>query len=166
MAKRIFALPKPLGMLFALVIIVVLGTAGFGKRSHAQENQNSARQSRNGDDAEIRVLPVQGNVYMLVSAGGNITVQAGNQGILLVDTGLAPMSDKVFAAIRTISDKPIRYIINTSIDPPSTGGNENIAKRGSTIAGGNVVGTIGTSAGEGATVIGFQTILDRMSAPT
>jgi len=42
------------------------------------------------------------------SAGGNITVQAGKEGILLVDTGLSPMSDKVFAAIRTISDKPLR----------------------------------------------------------
>ena len=166
MVKRIFVLPKPLGVIFVLAITVVLGTAGLGKLSLAQENQNGARQSRNGDDAEIHVLPVQGNVYMLAGAGGNITVQAGKEGILLVDTGLAPMSDKIFAAIRTISDKPIRYIINTSVDAPSTGGNESIAKRGSTIAGGNVVGTIGASAGEGATVIAFQTILDRMSAPT
>ncbi len=166
MVKRIFVFPKPLGAIFVLAITVVLGTAGLGKLSLAQENQNGARQSRNGDDSEIHVLPVQGNVYMLAAASGNITVQAGKEGILLVDTGLAPMSDKIFAAIRTISDKPIRYIINTSVDAPSTGGNESIAKRGSTIAGGNVVGTIGASAGEGATVIAFQTILDRMSAPT
>ena len=166
MVKRIFVLPQPAGVIFVLVVIVVLGTAGLGKLSRAQENQNGPRQSRNGDDAEIHVLPVQGNVYMLVGAGGNITVQAGKEGILLVDTGLAPMSDKVFAAIRTISDKPFRYIINTSVDSFSTGGNESIAKRGSTIAGGNVVGTIGASAGEGATVIAFQAILDRMSAPT
>jgi glyoxylase-like metal-dependent hydrolase (beta-lactamase superfamily II) len=166
MVKRIFVLPKPLGVIFVLVVSAVLGTAGLGKLSHAHENQSGAQQNRNGDDAEIHVLPVQGNVYMLVGAGGNITVQAGKEGILLVDTGLAPMSDKVFAAIRTISDKPVRYIINTSVDPLSTGGNESIAKRGSTIAGGNVVGTIGASAGEGATVIAFQTILERMSAPT
>ena len=152
--------------IFVLVVIIVLGTAGLGKLSRAQINQNGPQQTRNGDDAEIHVLPVQGNVYMLAGAGGNITVQAGKEGILLVDTGLAPMSDKVFAAIRTISDKPFRYIINTSVDSFSTGGNESIAKRGSTIAGGNVVGTIGASAGEGATVIAFQTILDRMSAPT
>jgi glyoxylase-like metal-dependent hydrolase (beta-lactamase superfamily II) len=166
MVKKIFALPKPLGVIFVLAISAVFGTAGLGKLSRAQENQSGAQQSRNGDDAEIHVLPVQGNVYMLVGAGGNITVQADKEGILLVDTGLAPMSDKVYAAIRTISDKPIRYIINTSVDPHATGGNESIAKRGSTIAGGNVVGTIGASAGEGATVIAFQTILDRMSAPT
>jgi glyoxylase-like metal-dependent hydrolase (beta-lactamase superfamily II) len=166
MVKRRFVLSKPLGVIPVLAITVVLGTAGLGKLSHAQENHSGAQQSRNGDDAEIHVLPVQGNVYMLAGAGGNITVQAGKEGILLVDTGPASMSDKVFAAIRTISDKPIRYIINTSVDPSSTGGNESIAKRGSTIAGGNVVGTIGASAGEGATVIAFQAILDRMSAPT
>ena len=166
MLKGIFVPPKPLGVIFALAGTVVLGTAGLGTLSLAQGNQKGAQQIRNGDDAEIHVLPVQGNVYMLAGAGGNITVQAGKEGILLVDTGPAPMSDKIFAAIRTISDKPIRYIINTSVDPSSTGGNENIAKRGSTIAGGNVVGTIGASAGEGATVIAFQTILDRMSAPT
>ena len=166
MLKGIFVPPKPLGVIFVLAGTVVLGTAGLGTRSLAQENQKGAQQIRNGDDAEIHVLPVQGNVYMLAGASGNITVQAGKEGILLVDTGPAPMSDKIFAAIRTISDKPIRYIINTSVDPSSTGGNESIAKRGSTIAGGNVVGTIGASAGEGATVIAFQTILDRMSAPT
>src|SRR5467141_1970816 len=115
----------------------------------------SANAQENLPNVQVYVLPVQGNIYMLVGAGGNITVQAGKEGILLVDTGLAPMSDKVFAAIRTISDKPFRYIINTSVDSFSTGGNESIAKRGSTIAGGNVVGTIGASAGEGATVIAF-----------
>jgi len=122
MVKRRFAPPKPIGLIFVLALSVVLGTAGLGKLSRAQENQNIAQQSRNADGAEIHVLPVQGNVYMLVGAGGNITVQAGKEGILLVDTGLAPMSDKVFAAIRTISDKPLRYIINTSVDSFFHGG--------------------------------------------
>jgi glyoxylase-like metal-dependent hydrolase (beta-lactamase superfamily II) len=103
---------------------------------------------------------------MLVGAGGNITVQAGDDGVLIVDTGVTAMSDKVLAAIRGISDKPIRYIINTSADPDDTGGNEPIAKVGSTIAGGNVVGDIGASAGNQATVIAAQEVLDRMSAPT
>jgi glyoxylase-like metal-dependent hydrolase (beta-lactamase superfamily II) len=111
-------------------------------------------------------MPVQGNVYMLVGAGGNITVQAGSDGVLLVDTGVAPMSDKVLAAIRSISDKPIRFIINTHMHPDHVGGNETIAKAGSTIAGGNVLGDIGASAGNQATVLAFQRVLDRMSAPT
>lgn len=116
--------------------------------------------------AEIQVFPVQGNVYMLVGAVGNITIQVGDDGILLVDTGVAGMSDKVLAAIRRVSDKPIRYIINTHVHADHTGGNEAIAKAGRTIAGGNVVGDIGASAGNQATVIAFQTVLERMSAPT
>lgn len=115
-------------------------------------------------NAEVHVLPVQGNVYMLVGAGGNIAMQAGKEGVLLVDTGNAgAVTDKVLAAIRTVSDKPIRYIINTHVHGDHTGGNEKIAAAGSTIAGGNVVGDIGASAAEGATVIAAQQVLDRMS---
>jgi cyclase len=114
--------------------------------------------------AEVHILPVQGNIYMLVGAGGNITVQTGPDGVLLVDTGLAPMTDKVLAAVRSLSDKPIRYIINTHVHADHVGGNEAIAKSGATIAGGNVVGDIGTSASNQATIIAFQTVLDRMSS--
>jgi cyclase len=110
-------------------------------------------------------MPVQGNVYMLVGDGANITVQVGDQGVLFVDTGLAKMSDNLLAAVRSLSDKPIRYIIDTSDDPDHIGGNESVAKAGSTIAGGNVVGDIGASAGDTAAVIAFQSILDRMSMP-
>ncbi|MGA9882694.1 MAG: MBL fold metallo-hydrolase [Candidatus Acidiferrales bacterium] len=115
---------------------------------------------------EVHILHVQGNVYMLVGAGANITVQAGDDGVLLVDTGNAAMSQQVLAAVRSISDKPIRYVINTSADPDHTGGNLVIAAAGSTIAGGNVVGNIGASASDQAAVIAFQSVLDRMSAPT
>lgn len=115
--------------------------------------------------AEVHILPVQGNIFMLVGAGGNITVQTGSDGVLLVDTGLANMSDKVLAAVRSLSDKPIRYIIDTHVHADHVGGNEAIAKAGSTIAGGNVVGDIGSSASNQATIIAFQTVLDRMSTP-
>ena len=104
-------------------------------------------------------------MYVLVGDGANITVQVGDQGVLLVDTGLAKMSDNLLAAVRTLSDKPIRYIIDTNDDPDHVGGNENLAKAGSTLTGGNVVGDIGASAGDTAAVIAFQSILDRMSIP-
>ena len=99
------------------------------------------------------MVPVQGNVYMLVGAGGNITVQVGKEGVLLVDTGLATASDRVLAAIRQVSDKPIRYIVNTHLHADHTGGNEKIAPAGVTVTGGNVVANIGESAGKGAAVI-------------
>jgi cyclase len=93
-------------------------------------------------------------------------VQIGDDGVLLVDTGLTPMSDKVLAAVRQLSDAPIRYIINTHVHADHTGGNEAIAKAGSTIAGGNVVGNIGASAGNQAAILAFQSVLDRMAAPS
>jgi cyclase len=93
-------------------------------------------------------------------------LQVGDDGILFVDAGVAQMSDKVLAAARSLSDKPIRYIINTHMHPDHTGGNEAISKAGITIAGGNVVGDIGASAGNQAAIVAFQAVLDRMSAPT
>ena len=116
-------------------------------------------------NVEVHLLHVQGNVWMLVGAGGNITVQVGDDGVLLVDAGLAGTTDKVYAAIKTLSDKPIRYIINTHLHADHTGGNEALAKLGNTIAGGNVVGDIGASAGNQATVVAAQEVLDRMSEP-
>jgi glyoxylase-like metal-dependent hydrolase (beta-lactamase superfamily II) len=69
------------------------------------------------------VLKVQGNVWMIAGAGGNIAVQAGEQGVVVVDTGSAGVSEKVLAAIRGISTRPIRYIINTSSAVQHVGGN-------------------------------------------
>jgi cyclase len=75
------------------------------------------------------------------------------------------MSDKVLAAIKTISTGPIRYIINTSYKPEFTGGNVKIRQAGSTITGGNVAGDI-KDAGEGAAVLAHNNVLNRLSAPT
>jgi glyoxylase-like metal-dependent hydrolase (beta-lactamase superfamily II) len=120
--------------------------------------------ARTPPPVELHILPVQGNIHMLVGAGGNITIQTGDDGVLLVDTGLASVSDKVLAAVRSLSDKPIHYIINTHVHGDHVGGNEVIARAGITIAGGNVVGDIGASASNQATIIAFQTVLERMSA--
>jgi glyoxylase-like metal-dependent hydrolase (beta-lactamase superfamily II) len=113
----------------------------------------------NGD---VRVLDVEGSVRMIVGAGANIAVQTGRNGMLLVDTGLTAYADKVFAAIK--DGAPLRYILNTSVLPDHTGGNEALAKKGSTIAGGTVVADIGGSAQEGAAVVAHEQMLARMSA--
>jgi cyclase len=115
-------------------------------------------------DAQIEVLPVQGNIYMLAGAGGNITIQVGDTGVLVVDTGLAPMSDKVIAEIRKVSRKPLRYVINTNVHEDHTGGNEAFSKEGGTSTVVQIVNTPGASASQSVQIIGHEGILDRMSA--
>jgi glyoxylase-like metal-dependent hydrolase (beta-lactamase superfamily II) len=138
----------------ALGGVVLLGTLGV----RAQQNPNL-------DNAEVHILPVQGNVSMLVGAGGNITVQAGKDGVLLVDAGLAPMADKVSAAIKTISQRPLRYIIDTHVHADHTGGNEALAKTGGIIAGGNFAGST-PDIGNVATIIAHERVQQRMAEQT
>ena len=80
--------------------------------------------------SKVGVLHVQGNVYLLYGAGANITMQAGDQAVVLVDSGPVELSEDIRRAIRTVSNKPIGFIINTSADRDHTGGNENLAKGG------------------------------------
>jgi cyclase len=121
--------------------------------------------------AKVEIVPVRGHIYMLANAGGNITVSVGPDGVLLVDSGLAAMTDQVLAAVRELQQrvrvngapaKPIRYIINTHMHPDHIGGNEKIGEAGKTITGGNVIGDIG-DATEGATIIAHEKVLDRLS---
>ncbi len=115
-------------------------------------------------DGEIHVLPVQGNVYMLVGDGGNIAVQAGNEGAMVVDSGAGRLSDKVIAAIRTISNKPIQFVINTSFHPDYIGGNAKLHAAGvDPEANGGNLRTF-ADAGVGATMLSHLNVLKRISA--
>lgn len=82
---------------------------------------------------EIKTNRVTDNFYTLDGQGGRIGVLAGPQGILMVDTQFAPLSDKIVAAIKQISPNPIRFVINTHVHGDHTGGNENFGKLGATI---------------------------------
>ena len=115
--------------------------------------------------AEIQTLKVQGNVYLLTGAGSNIAVQIGDTGVLVVDTGKAETAEKVVAAIRRLSDKPIQYIVNTHMHDDHTGGNDVVRKAGLTYVGANITGNL-TDAGVGAQVYAHDNVLKRMSAPT
>ena len=82
---------------------------------------------------EIETIDVAPGVYMLVGRGGNIGVSAGEDGIFLVDDQYAPLTDKIVAALRAISDAPIRFVINTHWHGDHTGGNENLGEIGTLI---------------------------------
>jgi cyclase len=85
---------------------------------------------------EVKAVPVQGNVHMIVGAGANIVVQVGDDGILVVDTGSGAATDKALAAIMQLApDKEIRWIINTGAHADHLGGNETFAKAGRTVNG-------------------------------
>jgi cyclase len=107
---------------------------------------------------EVEILHVQGNVYALFGAGGTTTVHVGPAGVLVVDTQYAGMSEKLLAAIRSLSDQPIRYVINTHVHGDHIGGNEAMIAAGATVAGGNVARTIG-DAKEGAKAIAHENVL-------
>src|ERR1700722_4870597 len=113
---------------------------------------------------QVEVLPVQGNIYLLAGAGGNITLQLGENGVLVVDTGLPPMSDQVIVEIRKLSRKPLRYVVNTDVKEDHTGGNEGFCREGGTSTVVNIVNTPGASASQSVAILGNEAILDRMSA--
>jgi glyoxylase-like metal-dependent hydrolase (beta-lactamase superfamily II) len=71
----------------------------------------------------IEILHVQKNIYMLVGGGANVTVQIGDEGVVLVDSGSPGQTDRIVAAIRHLTQKPLRYLINTSGDREHAGGN-------------------------------------------
>ena len=116
-------------------------------------------------DGEIQILQVEGSIYMLVGDGGNIAVQIGDQGPFVVDTGEGRLTDKVIAAIRKLSDKPIQFIVNTSLHADHTGGNVKLHAAGEdpSLYGSFFSGQF-ADAGRGATIIGHQNVQNRMSA--
>jgi cyclase len=100
---------------------------------------------------DVHVFPVQGNVSMIVGPDGNTTVQVGKDGITVVDTQTAAAAPQAMAAIRTLSDRPIIWMINTSLDAEHIGGNEALLRLGGS-----------TEASERARVITNENVLDRL----
>ena len=161
---------KPWRMLAAMACLVLLGVVHLYSQT-SQSTQGRATMwapKLSGPAAgQIEILPVQGNVSVLIGAGANVTVQAGDQGILLVDTGTAAMSDKVLAAVASISKRPLRYIINTTDSEDHTGGNAKIAPTGEIIPFRDTEYTAGPQGAldtHRATLISFLTVYDRMVA--
>src|SRR5579863_1290904 len=117
----------------------------------------------------IDVIQVRPNFYMIAGAGGNIGVQIGSDGVVVVDTGSADASDQALATLRKLTPLPVRYVINTGVDPDHVGGNGKLAKSGLTIftnALGNTNFGNAMTNGGAASILAHDSILQRMSAPT
>ncbi|HET8696054.1 MAG TPA: MBL fold metallo-hydrolase [Gammaproteobacteria bacterium] len=126
---------------------VALALAGTAQAQNARAQAAAARQP-----AELDTFHVQGNVYLIVGAASNVAVQIGDEGVLVVDTGGRATREQLLAAVRKLSDQPIRWIINTSADLEHTGGNETISQAGQTLN------------GNPAAIIAHENTLARMTA--
>ena len=109
---------------FKKAAIVLLAGIALGTQAQQQTDYSKV---------EIKTTKIGENFYTLEGAGGTISALTGADGILLVDSQFAPLTDKLVAALKKISDKPVRYLVNTHVHGDHTGGNENFAKLGATI---------------------------------
>src|ERR1700674_4422863 len=95
---------------------------------------SSALAQQDFSKVEIKVQKVAGTVYMLTGAGGNIGISAGEDGIVIIDDQFAPLAPKIKEALKSIADKPIRFVLNTHYHGDHTGGNEIFGREGTIIA--------------------------------
>ena len=143
---------------FVVVAAVLVGwSPGVGARQEAADG--------------LDLVQIRPNFYVIAGAGGNIVVQTGPEGVILVDSGSTAMADKVLAAVRRITPLPIRYIINTSMDPDHVGGNDRLARAGLSILPGAVAAGAGlnddlVSNSGRASVLAHENVLTRMTAAT
>jgi cyclase len=106
-----------------------------------------------GQSSDIGVLKVQGNVYMLVGPTGNIAAQVGDDGIVVVNTGTEAIAPKIAAALKTLTDKPVMWIVNTDADPNHIGGNAALP------------GLTGLAKGRTPRMVAHENVLNRLGGP-
>ena len=111
-----------MNMRFLLPIAAVLAFAGI-----------VFTQQQDFSKVEIKTTKITDNLYMLEGSGGNIAASVGDDGVVIVDDQFAPLADKIQAALKKISDKPVKFVINTHYHGDHTGGNAAFAGFGSTI---------------------------------
>lgn len=134
-------------------------------RPSAGPPQTSRAVDPTSHDGEIHVWPVRNKVYMLLGDGANATVQVGDEGAFVVDSGTGQLADKMIAAIKKLTDRPIQYIANTSFRADHTGGNVKLRASGLDPS---VVGSFFSlqfaDAGVGATIMAHQNVTNRLTA--
>jgi cyclase len=142
------------GILASLIVLFLVMSGRVGSRSLA------AQQHPSKAVAGLETIEIRPNVYVIFGAGANVTVHAGEDGLVLIDSGSHEMADTLLQAVKSISPRMIRLIVNTSADADHVGGND-------------IIGAAGVSLSPDpfareshATVIAHENVLRRMSAPT
>lgn len=115
-------------------------------------------QERPAATSPLETIQIRDNVYVIFGAGANITAHVGEDGVVLVDSGTAAMAPQVVAAVKALSKRPIRFIINTSADVDHVGGNEVVGDAGAQ------VNTDSFAADAHATVLSHENVFTRMSS--
>jgi cyclase len=185
MTKRWFGPSRAVGVASMIAAAALLGTvvmaqqnqqpagrqggagAAAGRQGGAPAPQGQAAGRQGGapnfDSIEVKVLPVQGNVYIANGGFVNAAFSVGDDGVIVVDTMVEPLADKLIAAIRTVAGtKPIRYGINTHPHPDHVGGNVKVAAAGQSVVGGNFAGQVGQGAANAAFIWAHENTMNRM----
>jgi len=147
-------------VLFLTVVLIV--RAGIRAITAAQR---PATEPVN-EAGDLEVLQLRQNFHMIAGAGGNIGVQIGQDGIVVVDAGTIAQADGVVAAIKKLSPQPIRYVMDTGPDFDHVGGNEKVSKSGRTLFTTNNPFGEGMTNGGAAAILSAEKVLTRMSAPS
>ena len=112
----------------SLTVLMMVAAMLLSRAASAQQDQDFSK-------VQIKVTKVSGNIYMLEGAGGNIGASVGEDGIVIVDDQFAPLAEKIQAALKdlAVTNKPVRFVINTHYHGDHTGGNEPFNNAGSTL---------------------------------
>ena len=145
----------------AIAVVTGLSLEGSAQRAAGPQEKSGG----------LDVVQLRPNFYVIGGAGGNIVVQTGPEGVILVDSGSTAMADEVLATIRRLTPLPIRYIINTSMDADHVGGNDKLARAGLSILPGAVAAGAGlnddlVSNSGRASVLAHENVQTRMTEST
>jgi len=164
---RIAAMRLVLGLGTAIAAGVFLLAGHSESTLQARSRPAFQQQPSGGTAGDLEVLEIRPNFFVIAGAGSHVGVQIGEDGVVVVDAGSAARADAVAAAIKKLTPRLIRYVIDTSADPDHIGGNEVLSKAGQTLF--TAPGSIalpGNFLGGVASILSAEKVLERVSAPT